>query len=107
MPYNDPDETDPMTIHGVEATADDIEAVREMADCFIEEFVRLGHGEAAMREIFLSGEFAGPALALRQLGESEIKTMIRAAFERRGPRAGHVPTERTAAGDVSLPVLFQ
>src|SRR5262245_58418213 len=104
MPYNDPDATDPMTLHGVGVETNDPEAVREMAVCFIEEFVRLGLSAEQVFELFTQGSFAGPSLALRELGPGAISTLIQDEFRRRGPRAGRVAADRTTGG-LSLPVL--
>ncbi|MBK8267261.1 MAG: hypothetical protein IPK83_02730 [Planctomycetes bacterium] len=105
MPYDDPDPTDPMTLHGVELSIDESGAVREMAECFIEEFIRLGHSPAAILDLFLVGGFAGPALALEQMGRVEIQTLIHEQFQRWGGRGLGVKVEQSPAGTVSLPVL--
>lgn len=105
MPYDDPDPTDPMTLHGVELSVDEAGAVREMAECFVEEFIRLGHGPAAIMELFLAGEFAGPSLAMKQMGREEIESLIRDQFQRWGGRGFGVKVERTPEGAVSLPVF--
>ncbi len=104
MPYNDPDETDPMTLHGVELETDDPATIREMALCFVEEYVRLGHGADSIFELFTAGDFAGPALALQHLGPEVIRTMIDEQIDLWGPRAGRLAVDATAAG-LSLPVL--
>ena len=104
MPYDDPDATDPMTLHGVGVETDDPEAIREMAACFVEEFVRLGLGADRIFELFTHGSFAGPSMALRALGPEAISNLIQDEFRRRGSRAGRVAVDRTAGG-LSLPVL--
>lgn len=104
MPYNDPDQTDPMTLTGVEIVVDDPDVVHEMAVCFVEEFVRLGYGAAAIFKLFTSDEFAGPALAMRRLGPEVIRAMIGEQMAVWGPRASQVAVETTVVG-VSLPVL--
>lgn len=105
MPYQDPDPTDPMTLTGVELTVDDPGVVREMAGCFIEEYVRLGHSAGAIAEMFESGQFAGPNLAVSQLGMGAIREMIQLELLRRGPRAARMQVDRAPGGAVSLPVL--
>ena len=104
MPYNDPDETDPMTLNGVEIETDDPSTMREMALCFIEEYVRLGYSAETILELFTNGDFAGPALAVRHLGHGAIRKLIESEFECCGPRARRLAVDQTAAG-VSLPVL--
>src|SRR5262249_36968336 len=105
MPYDDPDPTDPMTLHGVELETDGPEAAREMAACFIEEYVRLGLGADAIFELFSDGRFAGPAMAMRQLGDEAIAGLIQAQFSRRGTRARALSIEQVPGGTVRLPVL--
>lgn len=105
MPYQDPDSTDPMTLTGVELAVDDPVSVREMAECFIEEYVRLGHSAASIAEMFESGQFAGPTLAVTQLGMSVIREMIQIQLLLRGPRAARLQVDRAPGGTVNLPVL--
>lgn len=105
MPYDDPDATDPMTLHGVELPVEDASAAREMAECFVEEFIRLGHSSTAILELFLAGEFAGPAMALEQLGRDQIETIIGEQFMRWGGRGLGIKTELSPSGAVSLPIF--
>lgn len=105
MPYDDPDATDPMTLTGVEVTVEDDGAVRDMAACFIEEYVRLGHGADAIMTLFACGEFAGPTMAFQQLGRDSIQALIDEQVALRGPRGPRLPIHMTPAGALSLPVL--
>ncbi|MBI2504076.1 MAG: hypothetical protein HYW07_12690, partial [Candidatus Latescibacteria bacterium] len=50
MPYHEPDATDPMLFVGVTLPGD-IEATRDMAYVFAEEFARLGHPAAQIRAL--------------------------------------------------------
>lgn len=106
MPYQDPDGTDPLTLNGVEVVLDDIDAQREMALCFIEEYIRLGFDRTRLVRLFQTRGYAGPHLAWRALGEAVIVRMIDESLARWGPR---LPADRMltrdAAGHVSLPVL--
>lgn len=38
MPYDDPDPTDPMTLHSVVVETRDNSAMTDMAECFIDEY---------------------------------------------------------------------
>ncbi len=105
MPYNDPDATDPMTLHGVELSVDEAGAAREMAECFVEEFIRLGNSPGAILQLFINGEFAGPSMALQQLGRDQIEALIDEQFQRWGGRALGVRVDRIPGGSVSLPIL--
>ncbi len=104
MPYLEPDETDPLTLHGVEMETDDPESVRNMAECFIEEYARLGQSPEAIYQIFADGSFAGPALAFRTLGEDAIRGMILEQCQIRGLRR-RVQVDQIPGGALSLPVL--
>lgn len=105
MPYGDPDPTDPMTLHGVEFPTDDAEAMRDMASCYIEEYFRLGLSPQAVASMFERGEFAGPTMALRQLGRETVSQMIAEQAVLRGPRGGRVQVDQQSQGTLSLPVL--
>ena len=105
MPYHEPDETDPMTLTGVELEVDDADAVQDMALCFVEEYVRLGQSEEAIFEIFASGVFAGPSLAYRQLGPDTIREIVREQCQLRGPGARRIGVDQLPGGNLSLPVL--
>lgn len=105
MPYDDPDATDPMTLHGVAVETDDPDAARNMADCFIEELVRLGFDAPRIREVFVDQRFAGPAMATRQLGMSAIEKLIDFHLRIRGPRAARSCVDRRADGAIELPIL--
>jgi len=105
MPYDDPDPSDPMTLTGVELVIDEPGAVEEMAVCFIEEYVRLGLSAAAICELFESHQFAGPKLAMEQLGPTVIHRMIQEQLLLRGPRAMRTQLNQAPGGSLSLPVL--
>lgn len=105
MPYNDPDITDPMTFHATEVETDDPNSIRDMAECFIEEYVRLGLSRERILDLFRDGRFAGPALAIRRLGEPAVAAMIREQFELRGARASRRRVEQTPSGNIELPVI--
>lgn len=105
MPYDDPDATDPMTLTGVELMVDDPNAVHEMAVCFIEEYIRLGLSGEAIARLFEGGEFAGPRMALRQLGREAIRELIQQIMQLRGPRGVRMQVDQLPGGARSLPVL--
>jgi hypothetical protein len=105
MPYEDPDATDPMLLNavGIE-TAED--RTREMAACFIEEFLRMGFDADRMLHLFRTKGYAGPHLAYRKLGEPAIQAMIDAQVSLRGGRPRPDPlVQRNARGEITLSVL--
>jgi hypothetical protein len=92
MPYNDPDPTDPNVLVGVELPAD-VEATREMAWVFAEEFARMGFDARRILGLFRSPFYAGAHRALRALGETEVTAIIGECVGVWGPRAGAELTE--------------
>jgi len=106
MPYQDPDPTDPMTLHGVAVETDNENAVVDMAVCFIEEYVRLGFDAERIERIFWTKGYAGPAMALQALGAERIRELIADEIALRGPRrAAHPSGDTTTPSGISLPVL--
>jgi hypothetical protein len=75
MPFDDPDPADPTVLVGVALPAA-LEATRDMAWVFAEEFARLGHDAAQILRLFRSPFYAGAHDAWRRLGEPEVITII-------------------------------
>ncbi len=109
MPYDDPDPSDPMTLHGVGVETDDANAMRDMGMCFVEEYLRLGFDADRLLQLFQCKGYAGPRMVYEALGEPAIHAMIAEGIGRRGPRmASRVcgrQIEHRANGDISLTVL--
>lgn len=107
MPYEDPDPTDPMTLHGVvlDATPPPVEAMWEMAECFVEEYARLGFEPERILRMFQTRGYAGPRMAFEELGEAAIRTMIRETVERWGLRRMPEIVEHRTAEEIGLRVL--
>lgn len=105
MPYDDPDITDPMTLHGVMFETGDAGAMREMAACFVEEYARMGFGPDRILKLFKTRGYAGPYLAYHVLGDSVIRALIDECVQAWGPRSPAPRLERHATGDLGLPVL--
>lgn len=107
MPYDDPDPTDPMTLHGVVwgMAAPPLEAMQEMAECFVGEYARLGFEPQRILRMFQTRGYAGPHMAYEKLGEAAIRTMIDEIVQRRGPRRAPEILENRTAGEFGLRVL--
>ena len=69
MPKREADSEDPMELVGVRLPVEGDTALREMAECFAEEFIRLGHSEEETLGLFRDPFYAGPHEAYRNLGE--------------------------------------
>lgn len=107
MPYDDPDPTDPMTLHGMSCETENDNAVREMADCFIEEYFRLGFDPDRVFRMFSTQGYQGPNMALETLGEEAIRNLIgelATVWAGRWNRDQLVPDDQ---GDIGLKVLDQ
>ncbi len=76
MPMREPDPEDPMELVGVRLPVNDDAATGEMAECFAEEFIRLGHSVEQVLALFKNPFYAGPHEAYRSLGEERICEMI-------------------------------
>ncbi len=87
MPHDEPDASDPMTLHGVMFETDSDDAMREMAVCFIEEYARDGFGAERLWDLFAGQEYAGPCLAYQTLGGEVIRQLIDEHMKSRGAAA--------------------
>jgi hypothetical protein len=75
MPYREPDPSDPSMLVGsvVDCTRDEL---YEMAAAFAGELAQLGYGSSRIRRMFRRASYAGPHLAWRELGETEILRLV-------------------------------
>ncbi len=105
MPFDDPDATDPMTLHGVVVETDGDAAMREMAECFVEEYIRSGFDADRIMKLFTTQGYAGPFLAYQTLGEDVIQRIIDEQVSLRGDRLPEAPCVPDPNGQISLPVL--
>ena len=89
MPYGEPDDTDPMMLNGVvleNGEAPPLEAVREMVECFIDEYARLGFDANRILHMFRTKGYAGPYMATEILGEKAIQELVDMVLARWGGR---------------------
>lgn len=86
MPWSDPDPSDPSVLVGVELPAD-VEATREMAWVFGEEFARMGFDAERILGLFRSPFYAGAHRALQALGGIEVTAIIDECVAVWGPHA--------------------
>ncbi len=105
MPYDDPDATDPMTLHGVVVETESDAAMRDMAECFVEEYIRSGFDEDRILKMFKTTGYAGPFLAYQTLGEDAIRRIIDELVPLWGGRKDETAQSPSVAGQISLPVL--
>jgi len=108
MPHDDPDPTDPMTLHGVmmeDGHAPPLDAVRDMAECFIDEYARLGFDADRILHLFRTRGYAGPYMAAEMLGDGAIRELVDAVLARWGRRRVSDTAQRARNGDWSLTVF--
>lgn len=84
-----------MELHGVAFPADEATS-REMAECFIEEFLMLGYGPGQLLALFRNPHYLGLNLVLRDRGEPFVRDAIREVLARWG-----VEVEWPSAGSTS------
>ena len=76
MPMREARAQDPMELVGVHLPVPDDQAMRAMAECFVEEFVRLGHTADELMRMFQNPFYAGVHQAYQALGEAHIGELI-------------------------------
>ncbi len=105
MPYDDPDATDPMTLHGVVVETQNDNAMREMAECFVEEYIRSGFDADRILRMFKTQGYAGPFLAYQTIGEEVIQSIIVEMFALWGGRNIVIESPSVTGVNISLPIL--
>ena len=105
MPYDDPEPSDPLTLHGVVVETEDDGAMRDMAECFVEEYVRSGFDADRILRMFQTQGYAGPFQAYQTLGYDVIRAMIDGQSSLRNRTRSQEPSEQKAPHLISLPVL--
>ncbi len=88
MPKREPNADDPMELVGVHLPVPDDRAMKDMAECFVEEFVRLGHTADRLMSMFRNPFYAGVHQAYLALGEARIGELITKYIRLFRPAAG-------------------
>ncbi|MCL4180804.1 MAG: hypothetical protein KJ072_24040 [Verrucomicrobia bacterium] len=79
MPKDEIDPDDPMELCGVGfATREDTSEL--MTECFIEEFLRLGHPAGQILALFRNPHYTGMNMVLQNRGEDFVKAKITEVF---------------------------
>lgn len=76
MPYKEPEPDDPLELTGVVLPASDEASLKEMAVCFVEEFLRDGWSDEQLRVMFRNPLYRGPYLVWRQKGDVYVDAII-------------------------------
>jgi hypothetical protein len=86
MPKLEPDPQDPLVLVGVSLPARDASAIRHMATCFAEEYLRMGFDPEKVMDIFQDPFYAGAHEAYKALGPDDIRSVVEEAAKIWGPR---------------------
>jgi hypothetical protein len=83
MPKDEFDFEDPLELNGVALlTREDTSA--DMAECFVEEFLRMGYNHKQILALFLNPHYLGMNMVLQNKGEAFVKKVIAETFAKWG-----------------------
>jgi hypothetical protein len=83
MPKDEFDFEDPFELNGMAFLTHE-DTTNDMAETFIEEFMRMGYGHRQILALFRSPHYLGPNMALEKRGEPFIRDLIAKVFARWG-----------------------
>ncbi len=93
MPKDEFDFEDPFELNGMAFLSHE-DTTNDMAECFAEEFMRMGYGHQQVLALFRNPHYLGPHMAFEKRGEPFIRDLITDVFA----RWGKVVTWPVAAG---------
>jgi hypothetical protein len=83
MPKDEFDFEDPFELNGMAFLTQE-DTTNDMAETFIEEFMRMGYGHKQILALFRNPHYLGPNMALQNRGEAFIRDLIIEVFARWG-----------------------
>lgn len=83
MPKDEFDFEDPFELNGMAFLSHE-DTTDAMAECFIEEFLRMGYNAKQVLALFRNPHYVGPNLALEKRGEPFVRDLIADVFARWG-----------------------
>ena len=83
MPKDEFDFEDPMELNGVALVSPE-DTTEAMTECFVEEFMRLGHNHKQILALFRNPHYLGMNMALQNRGEQFVRDKISEVFARWG-----------------------
>jgi len=104
MPKDEFDVEDPFELNGMAFLTHE-DTTGTMAECFVEEFLRMGYNSRQVLALFQNPHYVGPNLAMERRGEPFVRTLIAEIFARWGKPVIAVGVQRTARG--VAPELFR
>ena len=102
MPKDEFDFDDPMELSGVGLMTTE-DTTEPMAECFIEEFMRLGHNHKQILALFRNPHYLGMNMVLQNRGEEFVRDKITEIFSRWGRNVSWPATSCTMEEIVSPP----
>ena len=95
MPKDEFDFEDPLELNGVALFTNE-DTMTPMAECFVEEFMRLGYNHKQIFALFRNPHYVGMNMVLQNKGESFVRDVIAETFARRGQKVQWPATESRA-----------
>lgn len=86
MPKDEFDFEDPFELNGMAFLTEE-DTTNDMAECFVEEFMRLGYNHRQILALFHNPQYLGPHMAFEKRGEPFIRILITDVFARWGKQA--------------------
>ena len=83
MPKDEFDVEDPFELNGMAFLTHE-DTTGTMAECFVEEFLRMGYNSRQVLALFQNPHYVGPNLAMESRGEPFVRTLIAEIFARWG-----------------------
>jgi hypothetical protein len=83
MPKDEFDFEDPFELNGMAFLSHE-DTTNDMAECFAEEFMRLGYSHKQVLALFRNPQYLGPHMAFEKRGEPFIRDLIADVFARWG-----------------------
>jgi len=83
MPKDEFDFDDPMELNGIGIVCGE-DTTEAMTECFVEEFLRLGHSHKQILAMFRNPHYIGMNMALQNRGEQFVRDKISGVFARWG-----------------------
>ena len=83
MPKDEFDFEDPFELNGMAFLSHE-DTTNDMAECFTEEFMRMGYSHKQVLALFRNPHYLGPNMALEKRGEPFIRDLIADVFARWG-----------------------
>ena len=96
MPKDEFDFEDPLELNGLAFLTEE-DTSTQMAQCFTEEFMRMGYNHKQVLALFRNPHYIGPNMVLSNKGEPFVQEVISEVFARWGRRLSRLLSRRRRA----------